>query len=70
MKQKQWPGKWIGFCLLLALQMMGAYAYGQVKVSGKVNAPSGAGAESVTVMVKGTKSGAITDSCKCCYCDC
>ncbi len=62
MKQKQWPGKWIGFCLLLALQMIGAYAYGQVKVSGKVNAPSGAAAESVTVMVKGTKSGAITDN--------
>jgi len=62
MKQKQWPGKWTRFCLAMALNLIGACAIGQVKVSGKVSAPTGAAAESVTVMVKGTKSGAITDN--------
>lgn len=56
------PGKWRQFCLLLAVTLLTAYSYGQVRVSGKITSTSGASVESVAVTVKGTKFGGLADN--------
>ncbi len=55
-------GKWKNFCLLLALNMLAAFTFGQVRITGKVSSPSGASTESVSVTVKGTKAGTLADA--------
>ena len=55
-------GKWRKICLLLAITMLTAYSYGQVRISGKITSSSGASVESVSVTVKGTKSGGLADN--------
>ncbi len=55
-------GKWKKLCLLLAITLLTAYTYGQVRVSGKVSSNSGASVESVAVTVKGTKFGGLADN--------
>ncbi len=55
-------GKWKKLCLLMAITLLTAYTYGQVRVSGKVSSNSGASVESVAVTVKGTKFGGLADN--------
>ena len=55
-------GKWKKLCLLLAITMLTAYTFGQVRISGKITSPSGASTESVAVTVKGTKFGGLADN--------
>lgn len=55
-------GKWKKLCLLLAITLLTAYTYGQVRISGKVSSTSGASVESVAVTVKGTKYGGLADN--------
>jgi TonB-linked SusC/RagA family outer membrane protein len=62
MRTKQWQGKWKSVCLLLVLNLIVTCTYSQVQISGKVSAQSGVAAESVTILVKGTKFGTITDN--------
>jgi TonB-linked SusC/RagA family outer membrane protein len=56
------PGKWKRFCLLLAVTLLTACTFGQVRVSGKITSTSGASAESVAVTVKGTRFGGLADN--------
>ncbi len=53
--------KWKSFCLLLAINMLTAFTFGQVRITGKISSPSGASTESVSVTVKGTKYGGLAD---------
>ena len=55
-------GKWKKICLLLAITMLTAFTFGQVRISGKITSPSGASTESVAVTVKGTKFGGLADN--------
>ena len=54
-------GKWKNFCLLLAMNMLAAFSFGQVRITGKISSPSGASVESVSIAVKGTKYGGLAD---------
>lgn len=62
MKKKQWLNKWKPICLALVLNFIVACTFGQEIISGKVTLSTGLSAESVTVLVKGTKLGALTDN--------
>ena len=55
-------GKWKHFCLSLTLSLFAVIAFGQVRISGKVNNTGGAAVESATVTVKGTKFGTTSDA--------
>ena len=59
---KTGTGKWKKICLLLAITMLSAYTFGQVRISGKITSTSGASVESVAVTVKGTKFGGLADN--------
>lgn len=61
MSEKQWPGKWKTICLFVSLNLIVACTFGQVRITGKINGANEIAAESVTVLVKGTKFGTITD---------
>ncbi len=61
-KTNSMQGKWKNLCLLIALNMLAAFSFGQVRISGKVSSPSGASTESVSITVKGTKSGTTADA--------
>ncbi len=54
--------KWKRICLLMAITLLTAFTYGQVRISGKITSSSGASTESVTVTVKGTKFGGLADN--------
>lgn len=62
MKQPQLPGKWKNLILLMAFNMVIAWSMAQVHITGKVTGTNGAPAESLTVIVKGTKYGTVTDN--------
>jgi TonB-linked SusC/RagA family outer membrane protein len=55
-------GKWKHFCLSLTLSLFAVIAFGQVRISGKINNTGGAAVESATVTVKGTKFGTTSDA--------
>jgi TonB-linked SusC/RagA family outer membrane protein len=55
-------GKWKKICLLLAVTMLTAFTFGQVRISGKITSPSGVTVESVAVTVKGTRFGGLADN--------
>lgn len=55
-------GKWRRLCLLVAITLLTAYTYGQVRVSGKITSNSGSSVESVAVTVKGTNYGGLADN--------
>jgi TonB-linked SusC/RagA family outer membrane protein len=55
-------GKWKHFCLSVTLSLFAVIAFGQVRISGKVNNTGGAAVESATVTVKGTKFGTTSDA--------
>ena len=55
-------GKWKHFCLSVTLSLFAVIAFGQVRISGKINSTGGASVESVTVTVKGTKYGTTSDA--------
>ena len=55
-------GKWKHFCLSVTLSLFAVIAFGQVRISGKVNNTGGAAVESATVTVKGTKFGTSSDA--------
>lgn len=59
---KKGTGKWRQLCLLLAITLLTAYTYGQVRITGKVTSTTGASVESVAVTVKGTKFGGLADN--------
>lgn len=59
---KKATGKWRQLCLLLAITLLTAYSYGQVRISGKITSTTGAAVESVAVTVKGTKFGGLADN--------
>jgi len=48
-------------CLLLALTLLTAFSFGQVRISGKITSTGGTPAESVGVTVKGTRFGGMAD---------
>lgn len=55
-------GKWKKTYLLLAVTMLTAFTYGQVRISGKITSSSGASTELVSVTVKGTRFGGLADN--------
>ena len=55
-------GKWKHFCLSVTLSLFAVIAFGQVRISGKINNTGGAAVESATVTVKGTKFGTTSDA--------
>lgn len=55
-------GKWRRLCLFVAITLLTAYTYGQVRVSGKITSTSGSSLESVAVTVKGTNYGGLADN--------
>ena len=57
-----WRGKWKRPCLLLVITMLTVFAYGQVRISGKITSSSGVSTESIAVTVKGTKYGGIANN--------
>ncbi len=46
----------------MAITLLTAYSYGQVRITGKISTTTGAAAESVSVTVKGTKFGGLADN--------
>ena len=54
-------GKWKSFCLLLTANLVMISIYSQVSITGKVVNKNGVAEESVTVLVKGTRSSSLTD---------
>ena len=62
MKHPQLPGKWKSLFLLLAFNLVVALSFAQVHITGKVSNKSGIPAESLSVIVKGTKYGTVTDN--------
>jgi TonB-linked SusC/RagA family outer membrane protein len=55
-------GKWKHFCLSVTLSLFAVIAFGQVRISGKINNTGGSAVESATVTVKGTKYGTSSDA--------
>ena len=54
--------KWKHFCLLFAINMLAAFTFGQVRITGKISSSSGSSVESVSVTVKGTQYGGFADN--------
>jgi TonB-linked SusC/RagA family outer membrane protein len=61
-KLPQRQSKWKALCLLLTLNLLAASAFAQVKVSGKATNIKGIGADGLSVLVKGTTIGTLTDN--------
>jgi TonB-linked SusC/RagA family outer membrane protein len=55
------PGKWQHIVLAFFLQLFTIAAFSQVKISGRVTGADGKGIPSISVQVKGTTAGAVTD---------
>ncbi len=62
LKTFQLPGKWKHLFLLAVFNGMLAYSFAQVHISGTVSNKSGTLLESISVEVKGTKYGTVTDN--------
>ncbi len=54
--------KWKHFCLLFAINMLAAFTFGQVRITGKISSSSGSSVESVSITVKGTQYGGFADN--------
>ncbi|MDI9363619.1 MAG: SusC/RagA family TonB-linked outer membrane protein [Flavobacterium sp.] len=61
-KLPQKQGKWKALCLLLTLNLLAAASFAQIKISGKVTNSKGIGADALSVLVKGTTIGTLTDN--------
>src|SRR5688572_23032023 len=60
LKQRQWNYK--QFSLVLILQMLTVLAVAQVQLSGKVTGPDGKGVPAISVVVRNTTIGSVTDA--------
>ncbi len=54
--------QWKHLSLALLLQMCAVFAMAQVRISGKVTGPDGAGIPSISIVIRGTTFGASTDA--------
>jgi TonB-linked SusC/RagA family outer membrane protein len=56
------PGKWKRFALVLGLQFFTIMLIAQVRITGKVTGPDGKGVPAISVQVRNTTIGTITDA--------